>query len=271
MPLISRSQDIPGYSPHPPRLPMPAPACATTNQHNIVPSGSFVEYVEQLKNDKCAGGNVAEANECSMFGSSKSSDDGIKFWENIARRVEGDAAGGMSGVEARDPAQDGTVSIAEPDEAGNPRRLGQAERPANARCEKTDCCKVGCTGCDNTTRNSNGGDDGGGDEQKQDARDNDADDPTPPQPSGSADRHLDDLISDGSTASFFASNITYASEQAKYYLYNLGDDVIAAPETHLCRKQTLRCLRALRRTGKWVAVGPGGYKKRPAEYGYRRA
>ena len=58
---------------------------------------------------------------------------------------------------------------------------------------------------------------------------------------------LNDLIKEGRTGTFFASNITYASKKTKSYLYKLEDNVIAASGTHLNRKDSQKMLKAMRR------------------------
>ena len=71
---------------------------------------------------------------------------------------------------------------------------------------------------------------------------------------------LDDLLKDGKTMTFFAGNITYASKKAKSYIYNLNGDVVSASGTHLGRAATSWWLKAMRKKGKWVAMGSCGHK-----------
>ena len=48
---------------------------------------------------------------------------------------------------------------------------------------------------------------------------------------------------DEGIASYFGSNVTYASEKTVQYIYNLQDDVVAISETHLDREKTLTFLK----------------------------
>ena len=60
---------------------------------------------------------------------------------------------------------------------------------------------------------------------------------------------LDDMTrqADEGIATYFGSNVTYASEKAVDYVYNLQDDVIAISETHLDRDKTLDFLKRMRK------------------------
>ena len=62
-------------------------------------------------------------------------------------------------------------------------------------------------------------------------------------------------------ASYFASNITCASEKAIQYIYNLQDDVVGVSETHLDRGKTLKLLKRMRIGEKWNAAAACGTRK----------
>ena len=50
-------------------------------------------------------------------------------------------------------------------------------------------------------------------------------------------------------ASYFASSVTYASEKAIQYIYNLQDDAVAFSETRLDKEHTLKMLKRMRQGG----------------------
>ena len=74
---------------------------------------------------------------------------------------------------------------------------------------------------------------------------------------------LDETIREGKEgiASYFASNVTYASEKAIQYIYNLQDDVVGFSETNLDREQTLKPLKRMRKGEKWNAAAACGTRK----------
>ena len=62
-------------------------------------------------------------------------------------------------------------------------------------------------------------------------------------------------------ASYFGSNVTYASEKAVQYIYNLQDDVVAISETHLDQDKTLKFLKRMRKGNKWNVAAACGVRK----------
>ena len=72
---------------------------------------------------------------------------------------------------------------------------------------------------------------------------------------------LNDLVKDEDVKSFYAANVTTASFKAMRHLYRMDDDAVAASETHLSRKETLKMLKSMRKEEKWWAAGASGYRE----------